>query len=89
MISTDHRFVNTTPKPNATKNRSGDDVGPVVPGLLVGDDIVVGDCDTDDRVFTIVDALLCARGDVGVTLGSMVLVCVPSTPRLWESRSST
>ena len=89
MISTDHRFVNTTPKPNATKNRSGDEVGPVVPGLLVGDDIVVGDGGTDDMASIIVDTPLCARGNVGVALGSMVLVCVPSRPRLWKSRSST
>jgi hypothetical protein len=89
MISTDHRFVNTTPKPNATKNRSGDDVGPVVPGLLVGDDIVVGDGGTDDMASIIVDTRLCARVDVRLASGSMVPVCDPSRPRFWESRSST
>lgn len=25
-----HRFVNTTPNPSATKNRRGDDVGPLL-----------------------------------------------------------
>ena len=34
-----HKFVNTTPKPNATKNRSGELVGPLPPpGAGVGDE---------------------------------------------------
>ena len=38
--------MKTTPKPSATKNRSGDEVGPVPTfGLLEGDDAAVGDGD--------------------------------------------
>jgi hypothetical protein len=45
IVNAHHKFVKTTPKPSATKNRSGDEVGPVpaVFGLLEGDDPVVGD----------------------------------------------
>ena len=77
--------MKTTPKPSATKKRSGEDVGPDPGvGLLVGDGIVD---DADDRAFTIVDTPLCA--EEGVALGSWVVVCVPSGPRLWMSRSKT
>ncbi len=63
-MRTNHKFVNTTPKPRATKNRSGDEVGPVL-GLFVGDGIVVGEGD-DDRAFNnVLDAPLCAN-EVGV-----------------------
>jgi hypothetical protein len=79
-----HKFVKTTPKPSATKKRSGEDVGPDPGvGLLVGEGIAVD----DDRAFTILDTPLCA--DVGVASGSWVVVCVPSRPRLWMSRSKT
>lgn len=61
IVNAHHKFVKTTPKPSATKNRSGDEVGPVPTfGLLEGDDAVVGDGDdctnvlvrpeSDDRV---------------------------------------
>jgi hypothetical protein len=72
-----HKFVKTTPKPNATKNSSGDDVGPV-PGELVGDgdDTVPGDDDAAD-IDKIVDAV------VGVALAGWVVDCV------WISRSKT
>lgn len=70
--------MKTTPKPSATKNRSGDDVGPV-PGVFDDDDIVVGD--VDDAELVVVDAS-CASSEDGVALGSWVLVCVPSRPRL-------
>lgn len=44
IVNAHHKFVKTTPKPSATKNRSGDEVGPVPTfGLLEGDDDVVGD----------------------------------------------
>ncbi len=63
-------------------------MGPVLVlfGLLEGDDIVVGDGDVDD-IDIIVDAT-CAS-EVGVGLGNWVLDWVPSTPRLWMSRSRT
>jgi len=81
-MTTDHKFVKTTPKPSATKNRSGEDVGPDPGvGLLVGEGIAVVDDDADDRAFTI--------AEVGVASGSWVVVCVPSRPRLWMSRSKT
>ena len=46
-LLTHQRFVKTTPKPNATKNRSGELVGPGLPppwplGLDVGDEVEVG-----------------------------------------------
>ena len=45
QLGAHHRFVNTTPNPSATKNKSGEDVGPPPPPLLVvvaaGDDAEV------------------------------------------------
>jgi hypothetical protein len=73
-MNADHKFVKTTPKPNATKKSSGEDVGPV-PGLFVCDDIVVGDV-TEGSV----DDALCAR-EIGVGSGREVDVWVPSSPR--------
>jgi hypothetical protein len=54
-----HKFVKTTPKPSATKNRSGDEVGPVPTlfvGLLEGDCPVVGDGDPEDIDIVVVEA---------------------------------
>ena len=51
IVNAYHKFVKTTPKPSATKNRSGDEVGPVLTvlvGLLEGDCPVVADGDGED-----------------------------------------
>ena len=77
-MNADHKFVKTTPKPNATKNSNGEDVGPI-PGVFVCVDIVVGDGDTDE-VETVVDDASCAS-KIGVASGNAVDVWVPSSPR--------
>jgi hypothetical protein len=69
-MNADHKFVKTTPKPNATKNSSGEEVGPV-PGLLLCVDIVVGDDDVEDIEAD--DALCVRRVRDGVGLGRTVV----------------
>jgi hypothetical protein len=44
-----HKFVNTTPKPNATKNKSGELVGPL-DGLFPPVKVGVGDGDGEAMV---------------------------------------
>lgn len=41
-LSTHHKFVKTTPNPNATKKSSGELVGPPPPLLLGGDVVAAG-----------------------------------------------
>jgi hypothetical protein len=64
---THHKFVNTTPKPNATKNSRGELVGPLV-GCCVVDIEGLGDEDVEEAV--------CAMRDVGSGIVD-VLVSVP------------
>jgi hypothetical protein len=53
---THHKFVNTTPKPNATKNSRGELVGPLA-GCCVVDIEGLGDAEVEEAV--------CAMTDVG------------------------
>jgi hypothetical protein len=72
-----HKFVKTTPKPNATKKSSGEEVGPV-PGLLVCVDIVVA-----------AEAVADVGDGIEVASGKGEVDCVPSSPLLCTSLSTT
>jgi hypothetical protein len=54
---THHKFVNTTPKPNATKNSRGELVGPLV-GCCVVDIEGLGDAEVEEAGSGIVDVLV-------------------------------
>lgn len=63
-MGTYHRFVNTTPNPSATKNKSGEDVGPPPPPPPLVVVAAGGDAEVEEGP------------DMGVDVGSAV-VCVP------------
>ena len=70
--------MNTTPKPNATKNNSGDEVGPLPPL------VELGDADADALVCEATAVADMAKFNDRVDV-ALVVVWVPPRFRRWSS----